>query len=715
MGGKVFCGLANLPIAVDQRCRQRRLDLGPAERCERQNCAPTDVRLVSTRGEDDGQPAIIADGAQRGNGGFAHEWIGCGSAKLTQHQQHVVADGLLLTGCPRRRFDHRRVRVVQQPKYRHPRMSRCQRDRPMADCRDLVVERLSQIVVGQRLHASKCTECELTIDGVGVSHGFTCGVLVGFVAGDDQVSPTLLTAHFLSMFVSVMTSAAVPKPMMVATTAPTQTASTLPATTAHSRRHQGDRRASGALTSDTSTPAGAEEGRRARAGSAVALAGLRHPAAIKATMASPAIQPAAVVISVMLTQEEMVPEVGPPVRAPRTSHRWWAVPLAAFGLAAAAAPVVFSFAPSSLFIEEARCREFDGSDPPVCVQPTTESMEFALVPADAEPVEPRMSITGADTFDTAGQVYFVTITQPSISMVDWFVTRDNDATRFMSYRDKYGDQTQAQLIQAGQRQMRSAKDNAMYVALKAAGYPVEIQPGDVIIDFLLCLEANEAGTECLTFSPADELLDPGDVLKKVNGSVVTIIDDLPMALDGVKPGEMIDIEFERAGEEMSGQIETILSPGEDPPRTIIGFRPIDTTTVALPEGIEVEIDTESIGGPSAGLAFTLTLIDELTEGDLMGGQRVAVTGTIDVEGNVGAIGGLNSKASAVQQVGVKYFLVPTSQDQQGPNDTIAAARRVVGDDVEIIAVATVEEALAALERIGGDPVKLVNPPTVADS
>jgi hypothetical protein len=56
----------------------------------------------------------------------------------------------------------------------------------------------------------------------------------------------------------------------------------------------------------------------------------------------------------------------------------------------------------------------------------------------------------------------------------------------------------------------------------------------------------------------------------------------------VKPGEMIEVEFERAGEPMSGEIETILAPGEDPPRTIIGFRPIDTTTVELPEGTRRE-------------------------------------------------------------------------------------------------------------------------------
>lgn len=385
--------------------------------------------------------------------------------------------------------------------------------------------------------------------------------------------------------------------------------------------------------------------------------------------------------------------------------------MAVVGLTAAVAPLVLSFVPSTLFVDKTRCREFDKSDPPQCVKPSTEAVEYALVPADAEPVKDRLAITGVPTYDSTGQVYFVTITEPKISVLDWFVTRKNDAARFLSHRDKYGDQSEQQLIQSGQQQMRSAKDNAVYVALRAAGYPVELKSGDVIIDYMVCLKANEAGTECLQYGPADELLDPGDVLQKVDGQEITIIDDLAPILAKVKPGAKIKIDFERAGKPMSGEIETILAPGEDPPRTIIGFRPIDTTTVELPEGLNVDIDTDSIGGPSAGLAFTLTLIDQLTEGDLMGGKRVAVTGTIDVEGNVGAIGGLNSKASAVLQVGVKYFLVPTSQDSQSGLDTIAAARAVVGDDVEIIPVATVEEALAALERIGGDPVKLVEPPT----
>ena len=396
----------------------------------------------------------------------------------------------------------------------------------------------------------------------------------------------------------------------------------------------------------------------------------------------------------------------PQLAAPSRKHRLWAFPLAALGAIAVVAPLVATLVPSTAFVEKSRCTEFDTTSevsPPPCLVEVKEAVEFALVPADAEPVLPRLDIAGVPTYEPAGHVYFITVRQPPITMLDWFVTRENKAARFYSYRDKYGDQTEDQLIQSGQRQMRSAKDNAMYVALKAAGYDVTIKQGDVIVDFLLCLVANDAGTECLEFSPADALLDPGDVLKKVDGVDITIIDDLAQILTEIEAGEVIEIEFERGGVAMSGEIETILAPGEDPPRTIIGFRPIDTTTVSLPSGLSVLFKTDSIGGPSAGLAFTLALIDALTEGDLTGGLDVAVTGTIDVEGNVGAIGGLNSKASAVQQVGVKYLLVPVNQGEGG-TDGIDRAREVVGDDVEIIPVATLQEALDALVRLGGDPV-----------
>jgi PDZ domain-containing protein len=114
----------------------------------------------------------------------------------------------------------------------------------------------------------------------------------------------------------------------------------------------------------------------------------------------------------------------------------------------------------------------------------------------------------------------------------------------------------------------------------------------------------------------------------------------------------------------------------------------------------VNFETDEIGGPSAGLSFTLALIDNLTQGELVPPQGVAVTGTIEDDGTVGAIGALVQKSIAVKKSGVKYFLVPTAQ---GPDD-IAAAQAAVGPAVKILPVATLDEALAALIEIGGDQV-----------
>ncbi len=117
----------------------------------------------------------------------------------------------------------------------------------------------------------------------------------------------------------------------------------------------------------------------------------------------------------------------------------------------------------------------------------------------------------------------------------------------------------------------------------------------------------------------------------------------------------------------------------------------------------MDISTPDIGGPSAGLAFTLTLIDQLTEGNLLGGKTVAVTGTMGIDGKVGAIGGLSSKASAVSQNGADYFLVPTAQGEAD----IARAQRAAGSGVQIIPVDSIDEAVAALIKLGGDePVRI---------
>jgi PDZ domain-containing protein len=123
--------------------------------------------------------------------------------------------------------------------------------------------------------------------------------------------------------------------------------------------------------------------------------------------------------------------------------------------------------------------------------------------------------------------------------------------------------------------------------------------------------------------------------------------------------------------------------------------PADTRTVDVP--FEVDIDTDTIGGPSAGLAFALSLLDELTPGALAGNVTVATTGTIDENGNVGAIGALHQKTVAVKASGAKVFLVPATQSEA----EIADAKATAGKSLTVIPVKTLDEALKVLQKYGG--------------
>ncbi len=331
-----------------------------------------------------------------------------------------------------------------------------------------------------------------------------------------------------------------------------------------------------------------------------------------------------------------------------------------------------------------------------------EPTPYARVPAAAQPVDDRVSFGQLEGIveidaDRSGSIYFVTIAEPAQSVLSSWVGDSEPEILGLTEVEKFGRLTEDQQRTLSLQMMRTSSQVAQYVALRQLGYEdARIVPGDVVVADLVCLE--QGATECSEYAPADEVLDIGDTIRTVDGVAVATVEDLVAQLTDKQPGDVVQLEIERnGGGAQTIEVPLIASP-EDPSRTIIGFRPFDTATVELP--FEIDIDTGRIGGPSAGLAFTLTLIDELSEGDLLGGRDVAVTGEIDIDGAVGAIGGLPQKVSAVKQIGVDHFLVPASQSAE----SLAQARLVAGDDVEIIEVATLDDALAALQRLGGDAV-----------
>jgi PDZ domain-containing protein len=214
----------------------------------------------------------------------------------------------------------------------------------------------------------------------------------------------------------------------------------------------------------------------------------------------------------------------------------------------------------------------------------------------------------------------------------------------------------------------------------------------LIIDRLVC-EANPRPlSACLQ-------LEIGDTITAFDGIEIPSLSDLLPLMANYSPGDVVPVTVtpHKSSDSVTKRVELIVSP-DDPNRTIIGVWPADTRKVTLP--FEVGINTDLIGGPSAGLAFTLALIDELTPGELTGGLKVAATGTIDGDETVGAIGALRQKTVAVRASGAKVFFVPSSQSEE----EIAEARRVAGSKLSVVTVANLGEALAYLKGLGGSDI-----------
>lgn len=348
---------------------------------------------------------------------------------------------------------------------------------------------------------------------------------------------------------------------------------------------------------------------------------------------------------------------------------------------------------------------------------------YARVPASAESVNERVEFGDlpdeVEVFETDGDFFFVTVSQPRQSVLSWLIGMPDPVVDMLTEEARNGRRTATQNRQIALQQMRTATQEAQFLALTTAGYEPTLELGAVIVEDVLCRELSEDGFECVEEFPAAAVLEPADTIVEVDGSPVETIEDLAEVLVGSEPGDTIEMTIDRPGEGTSTVAVELSSDPSDADRTIVGFVPFDTATVDLP--FDVSIDTAAVGGPSAGAAFTLALIDELTDGNLTGGRDIAVTGTVRLDGSIGPIGGLEQKVNAVHQHGVEVFLIPAEQfeltdpDPDNPDDGVCrweCLNEAGNGEVVLIPVATLDDALAALEMLGGDPILVEAPADV---
>jgi len=170
---------------------------------------------------------------------------------------------------------------------------------------------------------------------------------------------------------------------------------------------------------------------------------------------------------------------------------------------------------------------------------------------------------------------------------------------------------------------------------------------------------------------------------------------------GRSPGDEIEILVEDLdGDNLRTVVVELAAREDDPTVGFLGIGPQTRWEDVDDLPVDVGIRTDKVGGNSAGLALTLAILEVLTPGELTAGLRVATTGTIDIDGVVGPIGGIRQKVFAARQAGIDLFLVPEHE---------ASDARDVAGDLRVEGVGNLEDALAVLAELGGNANTLALP------
>ncbi|MFJ2606029.1 PDZ domain-containing protein [Streptomyces sp. NPDC087425] len=304
--------------------------------------------------------------------------------------------------------------------------------------------------------------------------------------------------------------------------------------------------------------------------------------------------------------------------------------------------------------------------------------------------EPVLQISGRKTYATSGHLNMTTVRVTSadyrmnlVEAVYGWLAHDY---KVVPHDTLYPDgKTEEQSTQENAEEFSESQESAKVAALKELDVPVQSW---VIVSTVV------------KGSPAEGRLHAGDVIKDVDGTAVKAPADVAKLVTKHTPGEDVVFTVVPAKEQAAAEkerratdktekvtIKTATSEDKGEKRAIVGISA--GTDHTFPFTIDIKL--ADVGGPSAGLMFALGIYDKLTPTSLTGGKFVAGTGTIDDDGTVGPIGGIEMKTVGARDKGAQYFLTPA--------DNCAAAAASTPDGLTLVKVKTIGDALGALKDI----------------
>ncbi|MDK8797784.1 PDZ domain-containing protein [Corynebacterium sp. MSK044] len=290
---------------------------------------------------------------------------------------------------------------------------------------------------------------------------------------------------------------------------------------------------------------------------------------------------------------------------------------------------------------------------------------------------PVIDIEGAEVDETSGTLDMTTVSvRTNMSMAQalsrWIIHKDTIVPLGQIMPKGVSDD---EMRQINEQAFVASEAAATVAAMRYLGEPTRVLVHGVLKD-----------------APAAGVLEPADVLTKVAGREVTEPQQVQNIVREHTPGETIEVEYLRNDEPATASITLGTNP-EDEMLPLLGV-----TMTSEPAGdVTVNYNLNDIGGPSAGMIFSLAVIDKLSPGELNGGRKVAGTGTIAEDGTVGPIGGITHKIEGARDGGAELFLAPEKN--------CAEARKADAGNMTVASVTNIDDAISAMEDFAaGRPV-----------
>ncbi|API93783.1 hypothetical protein J32TS6_07500 [Virgibacillus pantothenticus] len=309
---------------------------------------------------------------------------------------------------------------------------------------------------------------------------------------------------------------------------------------------------------------------------------------------------------------------------------------------------------------------------------------YIYKPGSADALNPIVEVE--DGYSSKGDMHLVTVSGAQATPMQFLLAKILPHHDVLPIDEVFPEGiTDDEYMHVQLQMMENSQEASTVVAYQAADKQISIDYNGVYVAMVV------------ENMPAEGKLKMGDRIIRVDDKKITQADDLLDYIQTKRAGDTISVEFVRDDETMTESI-TLKELKDLDNKPGIGIQLVTDRAVSVDP--EVKFSSGQIGGPSAGLMFSLEIYDQLTKEDITKGYEIAGTGEIDYDGNVYRIGGIDKKVVAADKEGVDIFFAPNEQGKKGSNYQVALeTAKEIETDMKIVPVDTFEDAITYLEEL----------------